>query len=90
MNQQETGYVSSDGRYITAWHGKIIGAVKRTRSVRLPRWSYVHGKHINHYEVMMADGRRMYGRSSPGIAVNLRCYRDQPSTVVASWLAGVA
>lgn len=74
-----TGYVSSDGRWITDFDGTILGAVRGRTRVRLARWSAVHGSHITHFQVLMSDGVLRYGRSSEGIVINLHAVADQKS-----------
>jgi hypothetical protein len=70
------GYVSSDGRAITEWPGGVIGRVISRTTVRLPRWSHIHGSTMTHYRVKLNDGRIAYGRSSPGILIRLRPTKD--------------
>lgn len=45
MEEQEqpffTAYLSSDGRYVTDFNGKIVGRVLYYSTIRLPRPSYV-------------------------------------------------
>lgn len=70
--QPYTGYVSSDGQSITTWTGGELAHVVRSRKCRLPRWSYFHGHHYYSITARDSDGRRWYGRSSPGICITLR------------------
>lgn len=72
-------YVGGPGkeRFITDFEGKIIGRIRESRVVNLPRWSYVHGSTITWYRVLMDDGVMRYGRSSPCIAITLHAYANQ-------------
>lgn len=69
-------YVSSDGKEITDWQGGFIGSVRSSARIRLPLWSSVHGQYITAY-VAVINGIRYYGRSSPGICINLHPYKNQ-------------
>ena len=67
-----TGYISSDGRHFTGCKGNILGTVISCHRVNLPRWSYVHGDFMLSYRIRDIHGGLWYGRSSPGICINIR------------------
>lgn len=65
-------YMSSDGRSISNWPGGILGRVIRSRTGRLSRWSFTHGRTIQHVRVVDVHGGHWFGCSNPGIAIVLR------------------
>ena len=66
------GYISQDGKHLTGWKGNILGDVIASSTVRLPRWSYTHGKHVIAYRIKDVHGGLWYGRGSPSVCIRLR------------------
>lgn len=66
------GYVGSTGSTIVAHDGTVLATVTHTRSVRLTRSSWVHGRSMLSVWATDASGARWYGRGSPAIAIRLR------------------
>jgi hypothetical protein len=65
-------YISSDGRRVTGWKDNTLGVVTESRTCRLTRTSYTHGKNYSSIRVEDVHGNNWYGRGSPGICVTLR------------------
>lgn len=73
LGEPTCGYVSSDGRTVTDWHGQFMGRITAATKVALPQWSAIHGSYLLHYTVNI-NGVWYWGRSSPGILISLRPY----------------
>jgi hypothetical protein len=69
------GYLSSDGNHLTGWKGNILGRVVSRSTVRLTRWSYIHGRTIEAVRIRDIHGRLWYGRGNPGIAITIRAMK---------------
>lgn len=65
-------YLSSDGKHVTGWKGNVLGAVTQSTTIKLARWSYMHGKTMQSVRVRDIHGGLWFGRSSPGMCVTLR------------------
>lgn len=70
-----TGYVSSNGLNLTGWKGNILARVTHSRPTLLPfgrRWSFYHGTEMTLYHFRDPQGGMWWGKSSPGLAINVR------------------
>jgi len=66
------GYLSSDGTTITTWTGGELARVTWSRSCKLTRQSWTHGKDYRTINARDVHGNYWTGRGSPGICINLR------------------
>jgi hypothetical protein len=65
-----TAYVSEG--IITTWTGGKLMAITRSKTCKLSRWSWTHGKTIQAIQARDVHGKMWCGRGSAGIAINLR------------------
>ncbi len=66
------GYLSSDGKTVTTWTGGKLGTVTSSTTIHLAKYSWIHGKTMQAIRVRDIHGGMWYGRTSPGVCVNLR------------------
>jgi len=70
-----TCYISSDGKHATGWKGNVLGYITESHSTPLPfghKFYHWHGKNYTAYTVRDIHGGLWYGKSSPGMCINLR------------------
>jgi hypothetical protein len=67
-----TCYFSSDGKRITGWKDNTLGYVVYSKTCKLGRLSFTHGKEYRSIVARDIHGGLWYGRGSPGICITLR------------------
>jgi DNA polymerase III epsilon subunit-like protein len=67
-----TCYLSSDGKRITGWKDNTLGYVVYSKTCKLGRLSFTHGKEYRSIVARDIHGGLWYGRGSPGICITLR------------------
>lgn len=65
-------YVSGDGSRITTWTGGDLMRIVRSRTVRLTRESFTHGRTIQSIRAVDCHGGEWIGQGNPGISIRLR------------------
>ena len=71
-----TGYISGDGKSLTGWKGNHLGTVIWATPVRLTRRSFWHGDKYAAFRIRDVHGAYWHGRSSPGMAINIRASKS--------------